>query len=132
MVITFNKIFLFFSFCGTYLASQGCPPDQNLTIWRWEEEEMVAHKAAPASDHYQLAFSPYQHTKITSCGKAITLKFLFTRFFFTHAKILLFNKYFFTQQKFEKSIVDLVEVLWILYCENNKFLRHRIIFDSLA
>ena len=62
-------IFIFFSFCGTYLASQGCSPDQNLTIWNWEEEEMVAQKAAPASEHYHLAFSHEHYTKITSCGK---------------------------------------------------------------
>ena len=84
---------------------------------------MVAHKAAPASDHYQLAFSPYQHTKITSCGKAITLKFLFTLIFFTLKYCYSINTYYlFTQQKFEKSIVDLVEVLWILYYENTKFI----------
>ena len=60
---------IFFSFCGTYLASQGGSPDQNLTIWNWEEEEMVAQKAAPASEHYHLAFSHEHYTKITSCGK---------------------------------------------------------------
>ena len=68
----------FFSFCGTYLASQGCSPDQNLTIWNWENEEMVAQKAAPASEHYHLAFSHEHHTKITSCGKVF---FRFSTFF---------------------------------------------------
>ena len=34
---------------------------------------MVAQKAAPAADHFQLAFSPHQHGKITSCGKLSTV-----------------------------------------------------------
>ena len=68
----------FFSFCGTYLASQGCSPDQNLTIWNWENEEMVAQKAAPASEHYHLAFSHEHHTKITSCGKVFFVKLFYT------------------------------------------------------
>ena len=55
------------------MASQGCIPDQHLTIWHWEEESMVAQKAAPAADHFQLAFSPHQHGKITSCGKLSTV-----------------------------------------------------------
>jgi hypothetical protein len=58
-----------YSSCGTFLASQGDRPDQSLTIWKWQNEEMVARKAAPAPEHYQLAFSHEQHTKITSCGK---------------------------------------------------------------
>ena len=71
----------FCSSCGTYLASQGDGPDQYLTIWKWKEEKMVARKSAPAPEHYQLAFSNDQHTKITSCGKfaSVLLNFL-TRF----------------------------------------------------
>ena len=65
--------FTFFSSsCGTYLASQGDVPDQTLTIWRWKEETMVAKKPAPASEHYNLAFTHDQHTKITSCGMFYT------------------------------------------------------------
>ena len=61
---------IFFSTCGTYLASQGEGPDFNLTVWLWSEELKVAEKQSPASDHSQVVFAYDNHCRITTCGNS--------------------------------------------------------------
>ena len=65
------------------MGSQGGMPDQSLSIWKWQNESLVARKTAPATKHYQLAFA-HDHTKITSCGKTRN-KFHFRK---THATFM--------------------------------------------
>ena len=123
----------FCSSCGTYLASQGDGPDQYLTIWKWKEEKMVARKSAPAPEHYQLAFSNDQHTKITSCGKltGVLLNFVtcftrhslhFTWFFASlqHTIVLgQYHRYLIHRQQLKLLPAPTIEWSWALISGND-------------
>ncbi|KAK2814871.1 hypothetical protein Q7C36_023137 [Tachysurus vachellii] len=53
---------------GTLLASVGGAPDYMLTVWDWNQEQVVLHGKAFSQDIYRVTFSPDNPDQLTTAG----------------------------------------------------------------
>ncbi|MBN3326680.1 CFA44 protein, partial [Atractosteus spatula] len=57
-----------FNSTGSLLASVGSNPDYMLTLWDWQEEQVVLRSKAFSQDIYRVTFSPDNPGQLTSSG----------------------------------------------------------------
>ncbi|XP_006628047.3 cilia- and flagella-associated protein 44 isoform X2 [Lepisosteus oculatus] len=57
-----------FNSTGSLLASVGSSPDYMLTLWDWQEEQVVLRSKAFSQDIYRVTFSPDNPGQLTSSG----------------------------------------------------------------
>lgn len=53
---------------GTLLASVGGAPDYMLTVWDWNQEQVVLRCKAFSQDVYRVTFSPDNPGQLTTSG----------------------------------------------------------------
>uniref|UniRef100_A0A3P8TUV7 Cilia- and flagella-associated protein 44 n=1 Tax=Amphiprion percula TaxID=161767 RepID=A0A3P8TUV7_AMPPE len=62
--------FVDFNHDGSLLASVGGSPDYMLTLWEWQQEEVMLSCKAVSQDVYRVGFSSYNPGLLTSSGSA--------------------------------------------------------------